>query len=52
MKNTGIIYSSTERTPVVLPEMAELLPPLSEEQLGALGDGPPEKWVLYLHHRQ
>ena len=29
MKNTGIIYSSTERTPVVLPEMAELLPPLS-----------------------
>ena len=36
MKNTGIIYSSTERTPVVLPEMAELLPPLSEEQLGAL----------------
>ena len=36
MKNTGIIYSSTERTPVVLPEMAELLPPLSGEQLGAL----------------
>ena len=36
MKNTGIIYSSTERTPVVLPEMAGLLPPLSEEQLGAL----------------
>ena len=36
MKNTGIIYSSTEHTPAVLPEMAELLPPLSEEQLGAL----------------
>ena len=36
MKNTGIIYSSTERTPVVLPGMAELLPPLSEEQLDAL----------------
>ncbi|EHM49567.1 hypothetical protein HMPREF0372_02086, partial [Flavonifractor plautii ATCC 29863] len=36
MKNTGIIYSSTEHTPVVLLEMAELLPPLSEEQLGAL----------------
>ena len=36
MKNTGIICSSTEHTPVVLPEMAELLPPLSEEQLGAL----------------
>lgn len=36
MKNTGIEYNSTERTPVVLAEMAELLPPLSEEQLGAL----------------
>ena len=36
MKNTGIIYSSTKHTPVVLLEMAELLPPLSEEQLGAL----------------
>lgn len=28
MCNTGIICSSTERTPTVLPEMAELLPPL------------------------
>lgn len=36
MKNTGVTYSSTERTPTVLPEMAELLPPLSEEQLSAL----------------
>lgn len=36
MKNTGIVYRSTEHTPVVLPEMAELLPPLSEEQLGVL----------------
>ena len=36
MQNTGIIYSSTERTPTVLPEMAELLPPLSGEQLAAL----------------
>ena len=36
MKNTGIIYSSTERTPIMLPELAGLLPPLSEEQLGAL----------------
>ena len=36
MKNTGVTYSSTERTPSVLPEMAELLPPLSEEQLSAL----------------
>ena len=36
MKNTGIIYSSTERTPVVLPEMAELLLAQRREQLGAL----------------
>ena len=36
MKNTGIEYSSTDRTPAVLPEMAELLPPLTQEQLEAL----------------
>ena len=36
MRNTGIIYSSAERTPTVLPEMAELLPPLTGEQLAAL----------------
>ena len=36
MRNTGIICSSAERTPVVLPEMAELLPPLTGEQLAAL----------------
>ena len=36
MHNTGTIYSSTERTPTVLPEMAELLPPLTGEQLAAL----------------
>ena len=36
MKNTGVIYSSAERTPVVLPELEELLPPLSGEQLSAL----------------
>ncbi len=36
MRNTGILYSSTERTPVVLPELAELLPPLNGEQLAAL----------------
>ncbi len=36
MRNTGVEYSSTERTPVVLPEMAELLPPLTGEQLAAL----------------
>ena len=36
MRNTGIEYSNTERTPMVLPEMAELLPPLTEEQLAAL----------------
>jgi len=36
MQNTGTVYSSTERTPTVLPEMAELLPPLLGEQLAAL----------------
>ncbi len=36
MRNTGILYSSAQRKPVVLPEMAELLPPLSGEQLAAL----------------
>ena len=32
----GITYTSAERSPVVLPEMAELLPPLSAEQSAAL----------------
>ena len=36
MKNTGITCTSTERSPVILPEMAELLPPLSAEQSAAL----------------
>ena len=36
MQNTGTVYSSTERTPTVLPELAELLPPLSGEQFAAL----------------
>ena len=27
MKNTWTTYSSEERTPVILPELAELLPP-------------------------
>ena len=36
MRNTGTIYSSTERIPTVLPEMAELLPPLTGEQFAAL----------------
>ena len=36
MRNTGIEYSSADRTPVVLPELAELLPPLTEKQLAAL----------------
>ena len=36
MRNTGTIYSSTECTPTVLPEMAELLPPLTGEQLATL----------------
>lgn len=36
MHNTGIRYSSKERMPTVLSEMAELLPPLSGEQLAVL----------------
>ena len=36
MRNTGIEYTSAERTPTLLPELAELLPPLSGEQLAAL----------------
>ena len=36
MRNTGVEYGSTDRTPIVLPEMAELLPPLTGEQLAAL----------------
>lgn len=36
MQNTGITYTSEERTPAVLPELAELLPPLSDEQLSLL----------------
>ena len=36
MRNTGVEYGSADRTPVVLPEMAELLPPLPGEQLAAL----------------
>ena len=36
MRNTGIEYTSAERTPTILPELAELLPTLSGEQLAAL----------------
>ncbi len=36
MQNTKIEYGSGQRTPVVLPEMEELLPPLSAEQFSAL----------------
>ena len=36
MKNTGIIYSSEEKTPVILPELSGLLPPLTEDQLAVL----------------
>ncbi len=36
MRNTGIEYGSADRTPVVLPEMADLLPPLTGEQIDAL----------------
>ncbi len=36
MKNTGTEYMSTERTPTVRPDFAQLLPPLSDEQLSLL----------------
>lgn len=36
MRNTGIEYTSAEHTPTILPELADLLPPLSEEQVAAL----------------
>jgi hypothetical protein len=36
LRNTGIEYSSTEKTPVVLPELSQLLPPLDAEQLSVL----------------
>lgn len=36
MKNTEIIYGSTEQTPVIVPAFANLLPPLSDEQYAAL----------------
>ena len=35
MQNTKTEYSSSARTPVVLPEMEQLLPPLSAEQFSA-----------------
>ena len=36
MQNKKVEYNSSERTPVVLPEMEQLLPPLSAEQFSAL----------------
>lgn len=36
MRNIKVQYSSSEGMPVVLPEMEQLLPPLSAEQLSAL----------------
>ena len=36
MQNTKTEYSSSERAPVVLPEMEQLFPPLSAEQFSAL----------------
>ena len=36
LKNTKTEYSSSERMPVALPEMEQLLPPLSAEQFSAL----------------
>ena len=36
MKNTGITYDSTQRTPDINPAFSDLLPPLSDEQYAAL----------------
>lgn len=36
MQNTGTFYRSTEKTPLVIPEFHDLLPPLSQEQQEAL----------------
>ena len=36
MRNTGLEYTSAERTPAILPELADLLPPLSGEQVSTL----------------
>ena len=36
MRNIGIEYSSTEHTPTVREDFANLLPPLSDEQLSLL----------------
>ena len=36
MQNSNAKYSSSERTPIVLPEMEQLLPPLGAEQFSAL----------------
>lgn len=36
MRNTKTEYTSNQRTPVVLPEMEQLLPPLSVEQFSSL----------------
>ena len=36
MQNTKTEYNSSERIPTVLPEMEQLLPPLSAEQFSAL----------------
>ena len=36
MQNTKTEYNSSERAPVILPEMEQLLPALSEEQFSAL----------------
>jgi ParB-like chromosome segregation protein Spo0J len=36
MKNTELIYESTEQTPAISPAFAELLPPLSDEQRAIL----------------
>ena len=52
MHNTGIRYSSKERMPTVLSEMAELLPPFERGAAGCAGSRPLGKWLLCPSHRQ
>ena len=52
MRNTGILYSSTERKPVVLPELAELLPPAEWGAVGSPGSGSASQWLLLAYHCQ
>jgi hypothetical protein len=46
MRNTGILYSSTERKPVVLP------PPIEWGAAGRSGDRSASEWLLRPRYRR